>query len=184
MSGTDAVRHCGSCDSNVWNLSAMDDTAVEALLASGEQACIRFYARADGTLVKTNCSTGPRRAPSAVTAGLAMSLATTTAFLGIDAVTGAPEVATIDDQPVLVAMGGIRLKIRVPPPRAGFSHSRAHLALRESSSDASVQLGAAEATDPTPSTRTWRALAAGTVFALVGLFTLVARRKRDVGEPR
>lgn len=184
MAGIDSVRHCASCKSNVFNLSAMDDAQVDALLASAEDACIRFYARPDGTLVKTNCSTGPRRAPHAVAAGVAMSLATTTAFVGIDAVTEPNEVASVNGEPVLVAMG-MKLTIKPhAPKRAGFATSSIRHDAYHVASDASMQLGPVAVHDPAPSKKTWRKAAAGAVLALFGLFALVARRKHDAGEPR
>ena len=52
VSGGDRVRHCDQCRESVYNLSAM--TAVEAaavLRANPDGPCVRFYRRADGTVM-------------------------------------------------------------------------------------------------------------------------------------
>ncbi|MDQ3370766.1 MAG: hypothetical protein M3680_35560, partial [Myxococcota bacterium] len=87
---SDAVRHCGSCNKDVYNLSAMTETEAEALLASAEEHCVRYYYRPDGTLVSSRCGDATRRAPSPVAAGLAASLACSAAFAGITVAIGEP----------------------------------------------------------------------------------------------
>ncbi|NOU28081.1 MAG: hypothetical protein HOO96_09275 [Polyangiaceae bacterium] len=57
-------RFCLSCDKQVFNISAMARAEAEAFLASrvaGDPACIRFYRRADGTILTGDCPTGVRR---------------------------------------------------------------------------------------------------------------------------
>jgi hypothetical protein len=49
MAGDDRVRHCGRCDRQVVNLSAMTRGEAEASLAAGP--CVRFLRRADGSIV-------------------------------------------------------------------------------------------------------------------------------------
>jgi hypothetical protein len=62
MSGDEAIRFCGLCEKNVYQISNMTNEQVEELLAeSGEKKCGRFYQRADGTLVTADCSVGLRR---------------------------------------------------------------------------------------------------------------------------
>src|SRR6185436_16998790 len=53
MTGGDDIRFCGRCRQNVYNLSAMTETQVRELVQAG--ACVRFYARADGTVVTSKC---------------------------------------------------------------------------------------------------------------------------------
>jgi len=56
MVGDDRVRHCKGCDKDVYNLSGMTRVDAEALLvARGVDVCIRFYQRADGTLMLRDC---------------------------------------------------------------------------------------------------------------------------------
>jgi hypothetical protein len=62
MTGTDQVRFCGSCQKNVYDLSAMTSGDAEALLREKEgDLCARFYRRADGTIMTSDCSVGVRK---------------------------------------------------------------------------------------------------------------------------
>lgn len=55
------VRHCSQCRLNVYNLSAMHREEAEALLLTTEgRLCVRFYRRADGTILTQNCPVGWR----------------------------------------------------------------------------------------------------------------------------
>jgi hypothetical protein len=76
MPGTDQVRHCGECNKNVYNLSAMTRREAEALLQETEgRLCARLYRRADGTILTENCPAGLRAIGRRVSrfAGAAMS---------------------------------------------------------------------------------------------------------------
>ncbi len=115
--GTDAIRHCGSCNKDVYNLSAMTESEAEELLASAEEHCVRYYYRPDGTLVSSRCADAARRAPSPIAAGLAASLACSAAFAGITVAVDDPgaQVAIAGEPGVRVAMGGLRLRIKAQP---------------------------------------------------------------------
>jgi len=59
MKGDDRVRHCGDCRLNVYNLSAMRRKEAESLLRRTEgRLCVRFYRRADGTVLTADCPVG------------------------------------------------------------------------------------------------------------------------------
>ncbi|MBI3550120.1 MAG: hypothetical protein HY078_13870 [Elusimicrobia bacterium] len=59
MEGDERVRFCGLCRLNVYNLSAMPRAEAEALVASREgRLCVRFYQRADGTILTRDCPVG------------------------------------------------------------------------------------------------------------------------------
>ncbi len=59
MVGTERVRFCGQCSLNVYNLSGMTKREAERLVTSAEgRLCIRFYRRADGTILTKNCPIG------------------------------------------------------------------------------------------------------------------------------
>lgn len=61
MSGDEKSRHCGLCNLQVHNLSAMTRVEAEALVmsAAGERRmCVRLYKRADGTLITQDCPVG------------------------------------------------------------------------------------------------------------------------------
>jgi hypothetical protein len=62
MTGDEAIRFCGLCKKNVYQISNMSNDQVEELLAeAGEKKCGRFYQRKDGTLVTADCSVGLKR---------------------------------------------------------------------------------------------------------------------------
>jgi hypothetical protein len=61
MTGTDRVRFCGHCQRNVYYLSAMSRREAEELIQQREgRLCIRFYRRADGTILTEDCPVGLR----------------------------------------------------------------------------------------------------------------------------
>lgn len=63
MVGDERVRFCLSCEKNVYNLSAMAREDAERLLQerAGGEVCVRYYKRADGTLMTSDCPVGVRR---------------------------------------------------------------------------------------------------------------------------
>ena len=83
MTGDDRVRACAKCDRQVFNLSDMTREEAEALLATrGVKPCVRFYRRADGTVMTSDCPTGTPRegrrlamAASTLAAGTALAAA-------------------------------------------------------------------------------------------------------------
>ena len=64
MRGDDRVRHCNDCNKNVFNLSAMPEAEAAALLNDNVDGalCVRFYTRADGTVMTSDCSISTRAA--------------------------------------------------------------------------------------------------------------------------
>jgi hypothetical protein len=60
MAGDAVTRHCGSCDLEVHNLSAMSRAEANAFLQSraAGRVCARFYRRADGTVLTRDCPVG------------------------------------------------------------------------------------------------------------------------------
>ena len=62
MTGDEQTRFCDKCAKNVYNLSAMTTVQAEALIREKEgDLCVRYYQRADGTVMTTDCSVGLRR---------------------------------------------------------------------------------------------------------------------------
>jgi hypothetical protein len=63
MIGDDHVRFCTSCEKNVYNLSAMSRQDAERLLEerAGAEMCVRFYQRADGTMMTEDCPVGVKK---------------------------------------------------------------------------------------------------------------------------
>jgi hypothetical protein len=62
MRGDDRVRHCSDCKLDVYNVSEMTPRQAEEFLrqASG-RICLRFYRRADGTIITRDCPVGLAR---------------------------------------------------------------------------------------------------------------------------
>ena len=61
MTGDERVRHCGSCDKNVYNLSEMTREDAQALLVQHEgKLCVRYYRRHDGTILTADCPRGKK----------------------------------------------------------------------------------------------------------------------------
>ena len=59
MYGSERKRFCGDCKLNVYNLSDMTRGEAEGLLERSEgRLCVRFYRRADGSIITQNCPVG------------------------------------------------------------------------------------------------------------------------------
>ena len=60
--GDEQSRFCLHCQKHVYNLSAMTESAALSLIEQKEgKLCARFYRRADGTLLTSNCPVGHQR---------------------------------------------------------------------------------------------------------------------------
>lgn len=78
MTGDERVRNCGRCEKDVYDLSAMTASEAEKVLATrGANLCVRFYRRADGTVMTSDCPEGVRRRHQRylVAAGVALTVA-------------------------------------------------------------------------------------------------------------
>ncbi len=70
MVGTERKRYCGECKLNVYNLSGMTRGAAENLIANTEgQLCVRYFKRADGTVLTQDCPVGWRAFKKRVSVG-------------------------------------------------------------------------------------------------------------------
>ena len=59
MYGDNRKRFCGDCKLNVYNLSGMTTDEAEALVMNAEgRLCVRFYRRADGSIITQDCPVG------------------------------------------------------------------------------------------------------------------------------
>lgn len=59
MRGNERVRFCDHCSMNVYNLSNMTRKDAETLILNAEgRLCVRYYRRADGTILTNNCPVG------------------------------------------------------------------------------------------------------------------------------
>lgn len=79
MPGSEQVRSCARCQHKVYNLSELTANEAEALLKTTEgRLCVRFFQRADGTILTKDCPVGStarrqKRAAQAV-AGIAAAV--------------------------------------------------------------------------------------------------------------
>lgn len=76
MVGDERVRYCGQCSLHVYNLSGMTKQQAEGLVANAEgRLCVRYYMRADGSILTRNCPVGLRAVKQRVSriAGAALS---------------------------------------------------------------------------------------------------------------
>jgi hypothetical protein len=140
MIGNDRSRFCGQCNLNVYNLSGMSRTEAEHLISNNEgNLCVRYYRRADGSVLTQDCPVGLRaikRRLSKIRRSIASAVLSFFAGLGIYEVlsvvtnrhpthtmgtiasreylpTKGPE--AFSDQPAV--MGGAPMPVR--PPRIG-----------------------------------------------------------------
>src|SRR5688572_18057112 len=90
MSGDDRSRFCSHCKQSVYNLSDMSTGEAEAFVREREgRTCVRFFRRADGTMLTRDCPVGLRAMRQrfihaiAALAGVALALLSGTLFGGL-----------------------------------------------------------------------------------------------------
>ncbi|MCB9626522.1 MAG: hypothetical protein H6725_04035 [Sandaracinaceae bacterium] len=115
MQGDDRVRHCGKCDKNVYNLSALAPQQAEALLRDREgELCVRFYRRADGTVMTSDCPSGSGRRRLRRLALAATLTVSAAAGAGTYSTTMGEPCEVMGTMPMEVVQGGI--ESYTPPP--------------------------------------------------------------------
>jgi hypothetical protein len=77
MTGNDRARFCAQCQKHVYNLSEMTAESAANLIREKESSlCVRFYKRADGTVLTADCPVGAaafaRRVKRLVAAGIGL----------------------------------------------------------------------------------------------------------------
>jgi hypothetical protein len=123
MAGDERVRFCLLCQKNVYNLSAMSAAEAEALVRATEaRLCVRFYRRADGTILTEDCPVGRRAARRGQFAALAVvgSLIAWFIMPPISVLLRIEPLATLlqgPNSPVHVTMGA-PLPMTIPPEYA------------------------------------------------------------------
>jgi hypothetical protein len=106
MTGDARTRFCASCEKNVYNLSEMARAEAEALLLEKEgKLCVRYYQRADGTILTSDCAVGVkrRRRRRRITAA---------AFGAVSAIAAA---ATMLHRSPVMMMGAVAARPTAPP---------------------------------------------------------------------
>jgi hypothetical protein len=121
MTGDERVRDCARCEKPVFNLSDMTRAEAEDLLAQrGITACVRFFRRADGTVMTSDCPVGAKkqRRAVAIAAGVLASAAAGAGIAASASGGGGVIVDSIIDVPIHEPVqGGISMYEPAPEPR-------------------------------------------------------------------
>ncbi|MBS1121524.1 MAG: hypothetical protein H6Q90_3752 [Deltaproteobacteria bacterium] len=188
MSGSETVRHCGTCRKDVYNLSAMTEAEADSVLTSGGDRCIRFFYRPDGTVVTSRCADG-NRTSSIAAAGVAVVLAHATAFSSITVALDDPPASVTsasDGGPLLAMGGGFRLKLKEELPKRPARPRHAQLSepvadvkptLAPSRSDPAIELPVL-APRPEPDDRPGLTLLLSGLTGMAAAIVLLGTRRR------
>lgn len=119
MVGDDLVRSCESCRLNVYNLSGMVREEAERLVQEREgRLCVRFYRRADGTILTRDCPIGLRairRRLARIAASIVASIAAMVGYLAFGGIAARRNAA--DREPYPIASGPLHaFKEWLDPP--------------------------------------------------------------------
>src|SRR5437870_929538 len=102
MRGNERVRFCRHCSLHVYNLSEMPAPDALRLVSETEQrVCLRFYRRADGTVITRDCgvSAAVKRFGLWASAAMAVALSAFIAALGLSKSSQASATPKCDDSP-------------------------------------------------------------------------------------
>jgi hypothetical protein len=107
MRGDERVRFCHRCSLNVYNLSAMTRRDAERLVTrtEGARLCVRFYRRADGTMLTRSCPVGLRalkRRASRITSATFAAIVSFLAGVGVTPKKAASPVAATQQNVIVV----------------------------------------------------------------------------------
>ncbi len=118
MRGDERVRFCAQCSRNVYNLSALTRRDAERLVMSAEgRLCVRFYRRADGTILTQNCPVGLRAIKRRVSRFVSGAI---TAVLSFCASVGLYSMVGVSDEPIPAMMRTMPQEaLEVEPPFKG-----------------------------------------------------------------
>jgi hypothetical protein len=121
------VRFCSQCNLNVYNLSGMSRQEAEALVTKTEgRLCVRFYRRADGSILTQNCPVGLKKIKRRVAWVAQVVLGMTLSFvsgLGLYILhLGRKHYPLLNNRPAFephpITMGSVAItpRLRQPPP--------------------------------------------------------------------
>jgi hypothetical protein len=119
MYGNDRKRFCGDCKLNVYNLSRMSRRDAEDLIRNSEgRLCVRFYRRADGSIITQDCPVGWAKVKRRVRA------ATTAVFsLIIGLFSGLFFVSIFSRPQKVTEVGVLRIPVATPTPTPPYEHT-------------------------------------------------------------
>jgi hypothetical protein len=116
MTGDERVRFCNQCNLHVYNLSGMTKREAETLVTNTEgRLCVRFYRRADGSVLTRNCPVGLRVIKQRVSRTLGAALSAVISFFA-----GFGLVESLKPARVMHTMGTIAMPVNqgemaIPP---------------------------------------------------------------------
>lgn len=154
MDGDERKRFCGDCKLNVYNLSGMTKYDAENLLRLSEgRLCVRYFRRADGTVLTADCPVGWARVKQRVSVfaaaafSLVLSLFGTlfviSAFGSRGAVMGgiSPRpTPTPTPQPLMGDIAEVGVTIRQPDPTPREIKGRSVVGMRTAPTPKLVQI--------------------------------------------
>ncbi len=129
MVGDDRVRHCAGCDKDVFNLSALTRDEAEALIRERVgNLCGRYYQRADGTIITSDCAVGisQRRRRRVMAAGFAALFASAGGLaMALSARSAESESVAVEVAQPIDAVPSLQIsQVETPPPvRSTPSHA-------------------------------------------------------------
>jgi len=83
MFGNERKRFCSECKLNVYNLSDMSRTEAENFLINAEgRVCVKFYRRADGSVLTRDCPVGLARVKRKISRVATAAFALVSGFFG------------------------------------------------------------------------------------------------------
>jgi hypothetical protein len=118
MVGDERARYCGQCNLHVYNLSDMTKRQAETLITNTEgRLCVRFFRRADGTILTRNCPVGlralKRRVSRTLNAALSAVLSFFAGFGLVQSLKPAREMHTMGT----IALPVVKVDYPLPPSR-------------------------------------------------------------------
>lgn len=128
MAGDEKVRFCGSCELHVYNLSAMDvEEAAEVIQQNEGRLCVRFYRRADGTVLTQDCPVGADRVRrkrrqvvgATVLGTAAAAMLSSAVFIPLGVTQGRPSMGAIAIPPPVPAPSPVITEPEGTPPSHG-----------------------------------------------------------------
>ncbi len=134
MYGDDRKRFCGDCKLHVYNLSGMTRDEAESLITNAEgRLCVRYYKRADGSIITENCPVGwakvKHRTKVFATAAFSMVMAL---------LSGVFIVSLFARQRPL--MGDLKIPFTTPTPPPPPEHTMGAVALPPTNSNTNTKL--------------------------------------------
>jgi len=111
MQGDERKRFCGDCKLNVYNLSGMTKYDAEHLLRMSEgRLCVRYFMRADGSILTQDCPVGWAKVKQRV------SIFAAAAFSLLLSVFGTIFIVSFSRRRDSVVMGDVAIPRRTPTP--------------------------------------------------------------------